>query len=176
MVNLIINNLFSVIYFYIFIKYCRILKQTLLQRALERLIQFGSNEREMKQYKYFKYTTNVLCFGISLIQIGQMTIDTTRIFVSVIVSRSCYFPFNLFPHFYQEENYEQHIPRLSKYSVDITFYSVILCNIGILLGISPFFLVTARIWAKSVHKYIRGSPKIKYTTETPSLVVPILTS
>ena len=174
-IYLIISNLFSIIYFYIFVKNYKLFKHTLLQRALERLIQYGSNKEEIKQYKYFKCTTTLLCFGILLVQIGQSTIDATRISVAVLVAQSCYFPFNLVSQF-KEEMSNHSIQLMYKVSTNILYYSVVLCNIGILLGISPFLLVTAVIWVKSVHKYTRGTHKIKYTTETPSLAVPILTA
>ena len=175
-IYLIISNLFSGIYFYIFVKKCRIFKHTLLQRSLERLIQYGSNKEEMKQYKYFKCTINLLCFGLLLVLIAYSAMDATRISVDVLVAQSCYFPFNLFSQLAREGHSKQFIQILSTVSTEIIYYSVVLCNVGILMGISPFLLVTAGIWAKSVHKYLRGTHKIKYTTETPSLTVPILNS
>ncbi len=50
------------VYACMFVRTCNNLKRALLQRALERLIQHGANNIEMKEYRYFKYTINIICW------------------------------------------------------------------------------------------------------------------
>ena len=89
-----------IVYACMFVRTCNILKRALLQRALERLIQHGSNNIEMREYRYFKYTINIICWFILCTCIGQSLVYLPWHIMGVLINQRCYFPFNLLPHFY----------------------------------------------------------------------------
>ena len=173
-VSLLTFSFFSIIYFCIFVNTSNKFKRTLLQRALERLTQHGCNKEEMKQYRYFKYTINVVCCGLLFILIGENLIHIPSIYMGVLFNQSCYFPFNLFPHFIQVELSNEITEILFKVSEYIIISNMVLNFIGLFLSLAPFILVTILIWINLLTKYIRGTPKIKYTTVPSTLVTPLL--
>ena len=159
------------IYFCFLIITSKNFKRTLLQRALQRLLQHGSNRSEMRQYRYFKYTINMICFGFLLIFIGQCLVRIPRLYIGVLVNQRCYFPFYLFSQFIQS-NYP--VGKIYKSPDYITTIGRVLCLIGIIIGLTPFILLTIRIWIIKIYKFIRGTPRKKYTTVPSHLVVPLL--
>lgn len=161
-------NIFSFVYFCLFVNTTRNFKQTLLQRSLERLIQFGSNQ-EMKQYKYFKYTANSLCFGFFLIFFGEfLHLTSVHVGVTVITDRVCYFPYNLSP--------SQSNPTQTRVLHYIMISSRILIFTGVTIPFSQLVMITIAIWIKRIQKYIRGVPKIRYTTVPSSMLAPLVAS
>ena len=86
------------IYFCIFLRSANQFGRTLLQRAGERLAQFGSNKEEYQQYKYFKYTMRIICFGYLLIVVSTYLFRFQEFLTSILFHPKCYFPFNFLPH------------------------------------------------------------------------------
>ena len=84
-----------VVYACVFVRICNNLKRALLQRALERLIQHGSNNIEMKEYRYFKYTVNIIYCLILCICMGQSIVYIPRYAMGVLINQRCYFPINV---------------------------------------------------------------------------------
>ena len=82
-------------YFCIFVHTSKRFKYALLQRALVRLTQHGSNKEEMKQYRYFKHTINFSTFGYLFIILEETLLDLPEMFISILFYGNCYFPFNL---------------------------------------------------------------------------------
>ena len=158
-----------------FVRTCDSLKRALLQRALERLIQYGSNNIEMKEYRYFKYTINLICCLTLSVYTGQILIYIPHYIVGVVVNQMCYFPINLFPRFYYIEQSKEFIDVMSKVSHYTNVLGTVLCYIGLSLVTGPFILITINIWITHILKFIRSTPKIRYTTLHSSLVTPMIT-
>ena len=93
----ILFDICSIIYVCVIVLTSKRFKRALLQRALERLIQHGSNKEEMKQYKYCKFTLNITSCAYLLIIISTKLIQMPLLLVSALFYGDCYFPFNLFP-------------------------------------------------------------------------------
>ena len=157
--------IFFLAYFCIFVNTTRKFKQTLLHRALECLIQFGSNTQEMKQYKYFKYTANCLCFGFFLLLIGEYLHLSV---VHLTDRRICYFPFNL--------STSQSNPAQTIVIEYIMILSRILIITGMTVPFSQLVIITIAVWIKKFQRYIRGAPMIRYTTVPSSMLAPLVTS
>ena len=158
--------LFSFLYLCFFVNTTRKFKQTLLQRALECLIQFGSNKQEMKQYKHFIYTANCLCFGFFLIFIGEyLHLLSVHLGVTVTTDRVCYFPYNILP---SQSNPTQ--TRVFRYTM---ISSRILIFTGMIILFSQLVIFTIAIWIKKIQRYIQGTPMIRYTTVPSSMLVPL---
>ena len=164
-----------VIYFCFLLLTSKKFKRALLQRALQRLTQHGSNKREMTQYKYFKYTINMICFGFLLIYIGQCTVRMPRLYVGILVNQRCYFPFYLFSQFIQPSPFQDAVGKVYEFPYYVTVIGRVVCYVGIIVGLTPFFLLTIRIWIIKIFKLIQGThPKKKYTTMSSHLAVPLL--
>ena len=161
-ISLITFNIISVIYFGIFVKSSQKLKRALLQIALQRLTQFGSNEEEMRQYEYFKYTINLLCCTVLFLVIGERIVLIPQIFIGPLIYQKCYFPFNLFPEYSFIKQPENFVEIFSKVSSYVILLGANFCYIGIILCLTPFILITIRNWIKHILVCVRGSPVIKY--------------
>ena len=159
------------IYFCLLIITSNQFKRALLQRTLQRLIQHGSNKIEMKQYRYFKYTINMICLGFLLIFTGQCSLRITRLYVGVLINPRCYFPFYLFSQFIQPN---PSVDKVYKYTYYIAIIGRVVGHIGIIIGLTPFILLTIIIWIVKIQKLIRGTPKKKYTTVPSHLTVSLL--
>ena len=74
--------------------YVKTFKQSLLQTAMERLVQYGDNRIEMKQFKYFCYSINCICVGLSFLLISSNFLyhsteyDIFHVFWKMCVSNS----------------------------------------------------------------------------------------
>ena len=163
-----------VVYACMFVRTCNNLKRALLQRALERLIQHGANNIEMKEYRYFKYTINKICWFILCICIGQSLVFIPRYIMSVLINQRCYFPFNMLPHFHHFKRSDELIRFFSKLMDYMGIIGTVFVYIGLIFIAIPFVLTTCVIWTRYILKFIRGTPKIKYTTVDSSLFAPIL--
>ena len=162
-INLITFNIITVIFFWIFVKSSKKLKRALLQISLERLTQFGSNKEEMKQYEHFRYTINLICCTVLFIIIGERVVVIPPMFIGPLINRNCYFPFNLFPQFSFTKRPEKFVEIVSKVSTCVMASGANFCYMGIILCLTPFILITIRIWIKHILVYVRGTPVIKYT-------------
>ena len=69
--------------------YVKKLKQSLLQAAMERLVQCGDNRIEMKQYKHFCFSINCICIGFSFVIIGTNLGIIARNMISFIFFGKC---------------------------------------------------------------------------------------
>ena len=162
-VSLITFNIISVIYFGIFVKTSQKFKRALLQIALQRLTQFGSNKEEMNQYEYFKYTINLICCTILFFIIGERVVLFPHIFIGSFIYQKCYFPFNLFPQIFFIDRPEIFVETFSEISSYVLVSGTNLCYLGILLCLTPFLFITIRNWIKHILVCVRGNPIIKYT-------------
>ena len=174
MINYFAFEITLAVYACMFVRTCNNLKRALLQRALERLIQHGSNNIEMKEYRYFKYTINIMSSALLSICIGQSLIYLPWYAMGVLINQRCYFPFNLLPHFYHFLQSGKVIEVSSNIRGYMEILGIVICYIGIFIVTILFVLITCVIWTRHVLKFIRGTPKIKYTTVESSLETPML--
>ena len=166
-----------VVYASMFVRTCNNLKRALLQRALERLIQHGSNSIEMREYRYFKYTINIICWFILCICIGQSLVFIPRNIMGVLINHRCYLPFNLFQFIYSFEQSEEMIEISSEIIHYMKITGTVICYIGLFFATIPFVLITCNYWIRHILKFIRVTHKAKYSTQptvSPSLQVPLL--
>ena len=170
--SLITFSVAIVVYFCIFVKTARNFKRALFQRAIERLAQHGSNQQEMKQYKYFKCTISFIGCAFLLVIIGEIILYIPATSIGILTNQNSYLPFNFFPQI----NFPPQItftllPWILRVVITI---GRIINFIGISLELIPYILVTLRIWILQVYRLIRGTPKFKYSTESCSLVKPLM--
>ena len=152
------------LYFVFFVKISNRFKRALLQLALQRLTQTGTNVREMKQYKYFKYSMNVICIGFFFIVVGTSLLLFQCDLVNAIFFAKCYFPFNFLPPitFLVQSEYAAHIFFQTLFFAKVI--SECILSIGLLLWLLPFVMITVYIWIMQIYTQIHKPPKIKYTT------------
>ena len=77
--------------------YMKKFKQCLLQAAMERLVQHGNNRIEMKQWKYFCYSSNCICIGLSFMIIGTILGIIARNMITFNFFGKCVFPTAFMP-------------------------------------------------------------------------------
>ena len=159
--------LLAIAYYYIMlIIYVKRFKQALLQLAIERLAQFGSNGIEMKQYRYFSYTINCICIGLYFIIAATYLGIIARIMVSFIFFGRCVFPTSFIPQLIDLEslNSEQVIKLFLIFYYSNELSSVCAC-IGAFLFILPIVFITIGIWIRSAYRMVRRNPSVqsKYT-------------
>ena len=164
LVSIILFNTLTTIYFYIFVHTSKRFKRALLQRSLERLIQYGSgsNKQEMKQYIYCKHTINIICCGYFFIIISGNLLCIPLIMHTGVISGKIYFPFNLYPSLKYLIPYEEGSETFFKAMQFIIISSRVFCFIGITLGLSPLAFVTINNWFTSMRNCFKSNKKIKY--------------
>ena len=147
------------------------LKNALLQRALERLIQ-RRFKKEMRQYNYFKKMFIPICLCALCIHIGQVYVYTPQYILAVMVNHECYFPFVLFPHFNSIGQSKEFIEFFSIFSHCMKIVGVLLYSVGLSLVAIPFAIITINIWRIHILKFL--TPNIKYTPQYTTLKTPLL--
>ena len=156
-------------YFCIFVHTSKRFKCALLQRALERLTQHGSNKEEMKQYRYCKHTINIITWGYLFTILGEILEDITGVFISILFYGDCYFPFNLFNSLNSVIQTEEAIEIFSKVIQYTELIGKVICFLSVSLMLSIFAFVTVCNWIKHIHNWIHGNEKIKYSAFNSSL-------
>ena len=158
-VSILIKLFVATLYYIISVKTVNQYKLTLFKIAIQRLTQYGSNREELKQYKYFKYTINVICVGFLLILIAQVYMDILVMLTSIVFYQSCFFPFNMYRILPPVKFRIGRLPEILNYFVNI---GVVINFIGLLICISPFIFVTTRKWIISLYRMIKGKSQISY--------------
>ena len=145
------------IYFVIFVKTIKQFELTLFTRAVQHLAQYGSNKEELKQHKYFTYTSTLVYTGLLSILICIYLGDVPSIFTSVFFYNKCFFPFNLF-------SLNTLILKPEDMNAIITTLKVLIVlkytfgYIGIFLVVVPFVLITLYTWCNVVCDKFRNKP------------------
>ena len=169
--SLITFSIAIVVYFCIFVKVARSFKRALLERAIERLAQHGSNQQEMRQYTYFNCTINFIGCAFLLVIIGEIILYIPAISIG-LTNQVSYLPFNLFPQINFSQQFTSSIlPWILRFVIII---GRIANFFGIILELLPYILITLRIWILQIYKLVRGTPKFKYSTESCTLVTPLI--
>ena len=145
------------IYFGLFVKTIKQFELTLFTRAVQHLAQYGSNKEELKQHKYFTYTSTLVYIGFLSILVSIYLDDVASIFTSVFFYNKCFFPFNLF---------SLNTPILKPEDINAiitTLKVLIVINytfgyIGVFLVVVPFVLITLFTWCNVVCEKFRNKP------------------
>ena len=164
-ISIFISNLYKAfsltaltIYYIMFLLEVRRFKQALIQIAIERLAQHGSNAIEMRQYRFFSYTMNSICFGFLLITFAVHIGFILHLIVSGLFFGNCYFPFNFFSEYEAilslTENTFSNTVRILGYVSTVN--QTIAC-IGVLFWIFPLIFVTILLFVRFVLRKIRGN-------------------
>ena len=168
-ISILFFSILVIAYFCIFVHTAKRFKLALHQRALERLIQHGSNKDEMRQYRYCKHTINILCCGYLFVLISEYLLHIPVLLTSALFYGNCYFPFNLFPSLGYIIKTEKAIEEFIKVLQYIELIGRTIGCSGVLVVLLPFLIITICIWIKHIIKRLRGNKKIKYTTVNKSL-------
>ena len=150
------RTIFVLAFTVVFWNFFRTVKQfrlTLQMKSIQRLAQHGSNKVEMRENKYFKYTTNILCVGFFLIFVFRLLSNAMEMLVHILFFSDCIFIMNL--------SLNKHF-QISNEALNIA--NVILSYLSMLerleslfealIFLVPFFLVTLHIWYKLIRKAI----------------------
>ena len=172
--SVILFDICSITYFCIFVHTSKRFKRALLQRALERLIQHGSDKKEMKQYKYCKFTLNMITCVYLLLIISSKLMNMPVLVVSALFYGDCYFPFNLFPSLSYVILSEEAIRTFLKVSQYIYSLGRTVLGITYLFMLSSFVFITICICINQLRKYIYGNKKIRYSTADINLEEPFI--
>ena len=151
-------------YFCIFVHTSKRFKYALLQRALERLTQYGSNKEEMKQYRYCKHTLNIVTCGYLFIVLGQTLVDFMILVIRALFYGNCYFPFDFFPSLNLVIETVGTNETFFEVVTSIELIGVTSCCIGLVVFFFPMVYITTHIWIQHVRRYIHGKETIKYST------------
>ena len=141
-------------YICIFVRTSKRFKYALLQRALERLTQHGSNKEEMKQYRYCKHTFNIVTWGYLFLIIGESLLDFMHLVISALFYGKCYFPFDFFPSFIFVIETLGAIETFFKVVTYIELIGITTCYIGLVVFLFPMVFITILIWIQHIRRYI----------------------
>ena len=149
-------------YSILFLIHVRRFKRALLQTAMERLVQHGSNASEMKQYRFSSCTMNCISSGMCLIVFAFYFGVISRFMITFIFFSRCHFPLNLF-----RQNSFATFKRESAMNIFMAFYSTdsissFLAYIGVLLLVSPLILFTIFFWITYAYKKTRGKSSMQF--------------
>ena len=145
-------------YYIMFVKTANQYKRHLFMTAIQRLSQHGKNRAELRQYNYFRYTINIICFGGLIIVFAQYSKTISICLTNILLFQSCFFPFNIYSLFQdrlQSKQLSSHLKHFYELGELGSF-------IGSSIAIIPFFLVTTLIWFKYVYKKMRGKSTITF--------------
>ena len=156
-------------YLCIFVHTSKRFKYALLQRALERLTQYGSNKEEMKQYRYCKHTINIVTCGYLFMILGQALVDFMILVIRALFYGNCYFPFDFFPSLNLVIETVGAIETFFEVVTYIELIGATSCYIGIVVFLFPMVYITIHIWIQHIRRYIHGKETIKYSTVDPTL-------
>ena len=144
----------------LFLNYVKKFKQSLLQSAMERLVQHKSNRIEMKQYRYFSYSINCICIGFSFLMVGAYLGITARNMISFIFFGECVFPTAFLPQLISLDSLnETQITKIFTILHDMNTLSRLSIGIGVFITAFPLFFITICIWKLSAVRMMkRESP------------------
>ena len=122
-------------------------------KSTQRLAQFGSNKEEMREKKYFKDTTNILCVGFFLIFVSLILSNTMEMLIHALFFSDCIFLVNLSPNTHFQISNEA-LSILTEILPYLSMFEDVLCLFGLLIILVPFFLLTLHSWYKLICKAI----------------------
>ena len=166
--NLMIFPFVNLVYLCIFLRSVKRFERTLLQRARERMTQYGSNKVEIREYRNFKLTMRFICIGFSLIVVSDFLIEFPEFTMSIMAYLRCYFPL-------------LQSSTVSSYFVigkEVVSYWMLagyaLAYLGGISAFSPFVLITLNTWFILLYKAINRKSKYIYSYHIGELTEPFL--
>ena len=147
----------------LFAIYVKKFKQSLLQAAMERLVQYGDNRIEMKQYKYFCCSINCICMGFSFMIIGAILGIIARNMISFIFFGKCVFPTAFIPELISSESSNKvGFSQIFSIFYHMNEVSSVLSCIGLFIASFPLAFITIGIWMRSAARIITRQSRIQY--------------
>ena len=162
------------IYFYLFLRAVKQFEYSLLQSAIEILIQFGPNKSGFRQYKHFKYTMRTVCCGYSIIMVAKLLGYLPGFLTSILFYRNCQFLLRFIPDYDPILWKPDQIAVLIRVLTYIWRLAHIFAVCGIIIIISPFTGITLYIWFSKAYKSIRGTSKKIYRYNRDNIQDPLL--
>ena len=141
------------VYFWNFVKTVKQFRFTLQFRSIQRLAQHGSNKEEMRERKYFKYTTNILCVGFFFIFVSICFSNLMKISISTLFFSDCFPISNLSPDIHFQISNEEQLHILTEIVHYSFMFAEVLVMFGIFIVLVPFILVFAQL----VQTYVSGN-------------------
>ena len=146
-----------------FLIYVKKFKQSLLQAAMERLVQYGDNRIEMKRYKHFCYCINCICVGFFFIMLAVYLGIIARNMISFIFGGKCVFPTAFIPELISSESFNKvDFSKIFTLFYDINEVSSVLSCIGLFIATFPLAFITIGIWMRSADRIIRRESRMQY--------------
>ena len=147
-------------YFLNFLRSVRILKQTLLQNSIEKLVQFGKNKQEAKQYAWFARFSTIWGIGSFLMIfsdcLGQLITVLAIFMQSICSTRSIYYIA------YQPVLHsKRQLLLLFKAGEVILIITDVLTVLSSSMCALPLLIVTCVIWFYIVCRAVSGKNKLK---------------
>ena len=164
-------TIIQIIYYCYLFKALKRFEYTLIQSAYQRILQFGCNKAELRQYKHFKYTARTMFCGVVMIEFGKLITMLPGTIIAVIFYRKCQFPLNFLPA-YNILNTPKQISLLIHILHHIWSIGAVITFLGITIVFAPFFCVTVNIWINQIRKRIRGKREM-YRFNRDSLQLPL---
>ena len=148
----------------LFLMYVKKFKQSLLQAAMERLVQHGDNRIEMKQYKHFCFSINCICIGFSFVIIGTNLGIIARNMISFIFFfGKCAIPTAFMPELISLESFNKvGVSGILSIFYDSNKVSCVLTCFGIFFITFPIVFITIGMWMRSVARIIKRQSRLQY--------------
>ena len=134
----------------------------LLQQAYQHLAQYGNNDFQLRQYRYFKYTMTVILNGYIIILIATILTKIPPIFTGVFFYGKCYFPFSLIPQYKPIDISDYAIEEYIKIMKLVSTVSKVFSCIGIIILISPIVILTLFVWGNVFYNSVRRKRTNQY--------------
>ena len=150
------------IYYYVFLRAVKQFECTLLQSAYERLIQFGSNKEEFRQYKYFKYTMRTICCGYLLIIVSKLLVYFPGLLTSILFYGKCQFPLSAIPSYTPVSEKQVELTMLIQILHCVWYVGLLIGFLGTILTYLLFVCITFYMWIRQVFNSIQGKSKKIY--------------
>ena len=150
------GNISLNIYLWNFVKTVKQFRFTLQFRSIQRLAQHGSNKEEMREGKYFKYTTNILCVGFLFIFVSLCISNLMKISISTLFFSDCFPISNLSPDIHFQISNEEQLHILAEIVHYSFMFAELLAMFGIFIGLVPFILVSSHSWYKLMSRAMRN--------------------
>ena len=153
----------SYLYFGIFVRTVKQFNITLRMRSIQSLTQFGFNNQQLKECKFFNYTSTAVCIGFQLLLTAIILMNIINISVSYLFFRENFFPFNMFPR----ESYSPVLKTDTQIRIFITIIQPLIAVlevtllIGLTILISPFIICTIRSWYRLIYTAIKGTTVVR---------------
>ena len=153
----------SCLYFGIFVRTVKQFRITLRMRSIQSLTQFGFNDQQLEECKYFDYTSTAVCIGFQLLLIAIILMNIINISLCYLFFKEDFFPSNIFPH----ETYSPVLKTNTQIQLFIRIINplILVSDVSFFIGltslISPFIICTIHSWYKLAYKAIKGTPVVR---------------